>query len=147
MTIPPKITIIYASRKGKTKLMAEAIAEGATSVPGINILIKDIFYAVPEDVKDADAILIGGSPQSQAPPRSLSFLEDLGKQDLKDKVGITFGPCGPGGESGPLRRKMESVGLNIVEPSEDLGMASKEKAIEACFMLGRSVAQGIKDWS
>jgi flavodoxin I len=153
MTIPPKIAIIYASRRGKTKLMAEAIAEGATSIPGIKILIKEISYAVPEDVKDADAILIGGSPQNQSPPRSLSsFIEDLGKLDLKDKVGIAFGSCGPGDERGPLKMKMESFGLNIIEPGEDIGMtsfgmASEERAIKACFMLGRSVAQGIKGWS
>jgi NAD(P)H dehydrogenase (quinone) len=153
MTVPPKIAIIYASQMGETKLMAEAIAEGATSIPGIKILIKEISYAVPEDVKDADAILIGGSPQNHAPQRSLSsFIEGLAKLDLKDKVGVAFGSCSSGEERGPLKKKMESFGLNLIEPGEDLGMASagmasQEKAIKACFMLGRSVAQGVKGWS
>ena len=39
----PKIAIIYASQSGKTKRMAEAIANGAKSVEGVDVLLKKVF--------------------------------------------------------------------------------------------------------
>jgi flavodoxin I len=57
----PKIAIIYASGMGRTKLMAEAIANGAKTINGVDVLLKDAYDASVEDVKDADAIVLGGS--------------------------------------------------------------------------------------
>ena len=57
----PKIAIIYASGMGRTKQMAEAIANGAKTIDGVDVLLKDAYDASSEDVKDADAVVLGGS--------------------------------------------------------------------------------------
>ena len=57
----PKIAIIYASRTGKTKKMAEAIANGAKTIEGTEVVLKDVFKAVPNDVLNVNAIVLGGS--------------------------------------------------------------------------------------
>ena len=57
----PKLAIIYASGLGRTKTMAEAIANGAMTIDGVNVLLKDAYDTKLEDVKDADALILGGS--------------------------------------------------------------------------------------
>ena len=57
----PKIAIIYGSGMGRTRQMAEAIANGAKTINGVDVLLKDAYDASSEDVKDADAIVLGGS--------------------------------------------------------------------------------------
>jgi flavodoxin I len=145
MSVPPKISIIYSSGMGKTKLIAEAIAEGATSIPGVNILIKDVSLAGPGDLKDADAILIGGSANNPYHKYIDSLLDKMEELDLKDRVGVAFGSMGCGAEDiSPISQKMQSIGLDLIEPGEELRKAPKEKAMREYFMLGRHVAKGIK---
>ena len=37
----PKMAIIYASGLGRTKTMAEAISNGAMTIPGVEVVLKD----------------------------------------------------------------------------------------------------------
>jgi len=146
MTILPKITIIYASKEGGTKLMAEAMAEGAKSIPGIKILLKDISYAVPEDVKDADAIILGSSAYDNSLAQYLdSCLGETENLGLRGKIGVAFGSCASG--DGPLNvaTKLRSSGLRVISPCED--GTQKDKGLREFFMLGRSVAEGIRNGS
>ena len=46
----PKISIIYASGMGRTRQMAEAIANGAKTIDGVDVLLKDAYDASMEDV-------------------------------------------------------------------------------------------------
>ncbi|HWQ19028.1 MAG TPA: flavodoxin domain-containing protein, partial [Methanotrichaceae archaeon] len=95
MSLLPKMAIIYASGLGRTRLMAESIAEGAKTVSGIEILLKEVPYAIPDDVKDADAILLGGSTYNHKLIESMNaYLGSLGKLDLKGKLGLAFGSYG-----------------------------------------------------
>lgn len=54
-----KILILYYSRSGNTKKMAELVAEGAQTQPGVEILIKPIVECPPGEWGTFDAILIG----------------------------------------------------------------------------------------
>jgi flavorubredoxin len=146
MAILPKITIIYASKKGGTRHMAEAMAEGAKSIPGIKILLKDISYAVPEDVKDADAILLGGSTYDNSLAKCLdSFLREMEKMNLQGKIGVAFGSYASGEGSLNVATKLRSSGLRVISPCED--GTQKDKGLREFFMLGRSVAEGIRSSS
>ncbi len=53
-----KILIIYHSRSGSTKKMAELVADGAKSA-GAEVVLKPIDKAVPSDMLDADGVVIG----------------------------------------------------------------------------------------
>jgi flavodoxin I len=146
MTAHPKIAIIYASGMGRTQLMAEAIAEGARTVNGIDILLKDVSLAVPEDIKDASAILLGGSTYNHKLIGSMrSFLDRIKDIDLKGKVGVAFGSYGWSGEGVPaIMDWMKSKGMNPVEPSLSVHQLPNEKVIQDFFMLGQVVAEGTK---
>jgi len=146
MAAHPKIAIIYASGMGRTQLMAEAMAEGARTVNGIDILLKDVSLAVPEDIKDADAILLGGSTYNHKLIESMwSFLDKAKGIDLKGKVGVAFGSYGWSGEGVPAMVDwMKSKGMNLVEPGLSVQQVPNEKVIQVFFMLGRVVAEGIK---
>jgi flavorubredoxin len=99
----PKITIIYASQSGKTKRMAEAIANGAKSVKGVDVLLKNVFQAKPDDVLDADAVVLGGSTYNSKLIKTMDpFLAQLEKLDLKGKLGVAFGSYGWSGEGVPI---------------------------------------------
>ena len=55
-----KITIIYDTLSGHTKKMAEAVTEGARLTEGIDVILKHIDEAVPEDLLSEGVII--GSP-------------------------------------------------------------------------------------
>src|SRR5512137_228714 len=114
----PKIAIIYASGMGRTRQMAEAIANGAKTIDGVDVLLKDAYDASSEDVTDADAIVLGGSTYNYKLIKSMDpFLKQIEKLDLKGKVGVAFGSYGWSGESIPtLISRMKSFGMRVIEP-------------------------------
>jgi len=141
----PKIAIIYASGMGRTKKMAEAIANGAMTIEGTQVLLKDAFDALPEDVSDADAIVLGGSTYNYKLIRSMDpFLKELAKLDLKGKVGLAFGSHGWSGEGVPtLIARMKSFGMSVIEPGIAVVQVPTKEDIEKCFRLGRTIATGL----
>jgi flavodoxin I len=141
----PKISIIYASGMGRTRQMAEAIANGAKTIDGVEVLLKDAYDASMEDVKDADAIVLGGSTYNYKLIKSMDpFLKQIEKLDLKDKIGVAFGSYGWSGESIPtLISRMKSFGMKVIEPGTIAIQVPDAATIEKCFHLGRTVAQGL----
>jgi len=141
----PKMAIIYGSGLGRTKQMAEAIADGARTIEGVDLVLKDVYDAAPEDVKDADAILLGGSTYNYKLIKAMNpFLDKMNGLDLKGKVGVAFGSYGWSGEGVPtLIKRMKSFGMNVIEPGVTAKQVPDADAIERCFRLGRTVAQGV----
>ena len=141
----PKMAIIYATGMGRTKTMAEAIANGAMTIEGVDVVLKDAYDALPEDVKDAGAIVLGGSTYNYKLIKAMDpFLKELAKLDLKGKVGAAFGSYGWSGESVPtLIARMKSFGMNVIEPGTTVVQVPKKEDIEKCFKLGRMIATGL----
>ena len=141
----PKIVIIYGSGMGRTRQMAEAIANGAKTINGVDVLLKDAYDASSEDVKDADAIVLGGSTYNYKLIKSMDpFLKQIEKLDLKNKIGVAFGSYGWSGESIPtLISRMKSFGMKVIEPGTIAIQVPDAATIEKCFRLGRTVAQGL----
>ncbi len=54
-----KILVTYHSLSGNTERMAEAVAAGARSVPGTEVLLKRVGQVVAEDLFSADAVVVG----------------------------------------------------------------------------------------
>ncbi|HDS05698.1 MAG TPA: flavodoxin, partial [Deltaproteobacteria bacterium] len=54
-----KILIIYHSQTGNTKKMAEAVAEGAWAVEGVEVILKKAADATLEDLFEADGLAVG----------------------------------------------------------------------------------------
>jgi len=86
-----KVFVIYDTKHGNTKLVAEKILEGISEVKGIETAISDVEEVDLERVADYDAILIGSPNHWGGPVRGINKLIDkLGKLDLKAKWVAVF---------------------------------------------------------
>ena len=59
--VPPavKILVAYHSLSGNTERMAEAVVDGAKSVPGTVVLMKRVGQVTADDLFSSDAIIVG----------------------------------------------------------------------------------------
>lgn len=54
-----KVLVTYHSLSGNTERMAEAVADGARSLPGAEVLLKRVGQVTAEDLLSADAVVVG----------------------------------------------------------------------------------------
>jgi flavorubredoxin len=86
-----KVFVVYDTKYGNTKLVAEKIVEGMREVEGIETAISDVEEVDLERVADYDAILIGSPNHWGGPVRGIKKLIDkLGKLDLKARWVAVF---------------------------------------------------------
>lgn len=55
----PKVLILYDSVSGNTKKMAEEIEKGVKEVEGVEVVVKHVDDAKPEDLLIYDGIIVG----------------------------------------------------------------------------------------
>jgi len=86
-----KVFVVYDTKYGNTKLVAEKIVEGIREVEGIETAIGDVEEVKLGNLADSDAILIGSPNHMGGPVRGIKKLIDkLGKLDLKAKWVAVF---------------------------------------------------------
>jgi NAD(P)H dehydrogenase (quinone) len=54
-----KVLVTYHSLSGNTERMAEAVADGARSIPGTEVLLKRVGQVTADDLFSSDAVIIG----------------------------------------------------------------------------------------
>lgn len=54
-----KVLVAYHSLSGNTERMAEAVVEGAKSLPGTRVVLKRVGHVTAEDLFSSDALIIG----------------------------------------------------------------------------------------
>lgn len=54
-----KVLIVYTTTSGNTQRMAEAIANGARSVNGAEVVLKEATETIVDDARAADALILG----------------------------------------------------------------------------------------
>jgi NAD(P)H dehydrogenase (quinone) len=99
-----KIIIVVASATGRTARMAEAAAEGAREA-GANASVRKAEDASPEDLEEADAVLLGSGVHMGGMEASMrAFLERTApvwiQGKLVGKLGAAFVSAGAGGRGG-----------------------------------------------
>ena len=59
--VPPlvKVLVTYHSLSGNTERMAEAVADGAKSIPGTEVLLKRVGQVTADDLFSSDALVVG----------------------------------------------------------------------------------------
>ncbi len=91
------ILIAYYSKTAHTQSLAEEVAKGAQSIPGVQVILKRIDQTTTKDLLDADAIIIG-SPVYNAnlAPEVVQFMSTwpFEGNPLKDKIGAGFVTAG-----------------------------------------------------
>ena len=86
-----KVIVIYESRYGNTKLVAEEIVEGMREVEGIEVALSELKEVDLDKILDYHAILIGSPNHFGGPTRSIKkFIDRLGKLTLKKRVFAVF---------------------------------------------------------
>jgi len=90
VTVLTKVLVVYQSKWGNTKIVAEKIVEGLNQAPGIETIISALKEIETDRIVGSDAILIG-SPNhiGRATGGVKKFISQLGKLHLKAK-GIAF---------------------------------------------------------
>ena len=145
-SVMPRILIVYYSHTGNTEKMAEAIAEGARAVQGVEVEPKR--YEAPQRLVDFDAVLIGAPNYHHTMTNNIkNFLEAVAFQniDLKGKIGAAFGSHGWSGEAPRMvleimRNKFE---MQVLKPPLLVKYTPDEEGLQKCRGLGKAVTDEI----
>ncbi|MHA2372347.1 MAG: flavodoxin domain-containing protein [Candidatus Thorarchaeota archaeon] len=102
-----KAIIVFESKYGNTKRLAELIIEGMEQTGDIECALKSISDIHTTDLCDYDVILFGCPNHSQAPSRGImTFIERAGIVGLDKQVGAAFDTY-TGGNKGVALKQLE----------------------------------------
>ena len=86
-----KVIVVYESKYGNTKQVAETIIEGINEIQKIEAVLGEPKRVELTEVLDSDVILIGSPNHFGGPTRGIKkFIDKLGKLPLKDKMFAVF---------------------------------------------------------
>lgn len=142
-----KILILYYSRTGNTQKMADAVAEGARAVQGVEVELKH--YATPEKLADFDAVVVGVPTYHHDMTVGMKnlFEEAAVKNiNLKDTIGATFGSYGWSGEAPRLVLEImkNKFNMHIMEPPLLIKYTPDQAGSEKCKEFGRKIAEELQ---
>jgi len=158
------ILVIYHSKDGHTKKMAEYVAEGSSEIPIIEIKIKSINEANKDDIYWADGIAAGSPTQlGTVSVEMKKFWEDLLPewQKIDGKIGCAFSSEGGWGGGAELTCQalltiMMNYGFLVFGVTDYVGKQftlhygatqagepREEKEIASCRRLGRRLAEWV----
>lgn len=143
-----KVLIVYYSKTGHTKKMAEAIARGSKKVKDIEVILKNVENASNKDLLEADAIVLGSPSYFRLPAWPIKkfideSIEIYGR--LRGKIGGVFSSAG--GKKGAkiciqgLKDMLEEHGVKIVEEGIYAIESPNEQEVEECEKYGETIAK------
>ena len=140
----PKTLILYDTRTGNTDRMAHAVAEGAKSVDGVEVVLKRIAEGVGE-LADADGVILGSPTHNAKPSRAMrKLLSNLSEVPLKGRVGGAFGSYGWSGEApGIIAGALRGQGVRVIGDAVRVKRSPGANDLTRCKDLGRTVAESI----
>lgn len=143
-----KVLIVYHSQTGNTRKMADAVAQGAKSIEGVDVILKKAADSTTEDLLSADGLAIGT-------PENFGYMSGMVKdffdrtyEDAQEKVFrkpfVVFISAGNDG-TGALRA-IERIALGykfktVYQPVIAKGKITQE-ILDQCFELGATLAGG-----
>ncbi|MCX8110733.1 MAG: NAD(P)H-dependent oxidoreductase [Syntrophorhabdaceae bacterium] len=155
-----QVLVMYYTRGGNTKKLAEAIAKGVSGVEGVRCVLKSVDEVTKEDFLSSDGI-IAGSPVyfgTMAAEMKAVFDRFVGiRKQMADKVGAAFATSGDptGGKETTIFSIIQALliyGMIIVgDPMDATGHygvacagTPDEKTITNAIKLGQRVASLVK---
>lgn len=141
-----KVLIVFSSRTGETKKIAELIAEGIR-LSMIDVTLKDVTeLKKAEELDGYDAYVFGSSTyHGEMMNRMKTFLFLAERADLKGKAGGAFGSYGWSGEAAErIFATMKNVyGMQVVSGPLMLKDAAIGGAIKMAQEYGKEIAAKI----
>ena len=93
----PKVLIIYSSRSGNTKKLAEAVASGVKEVAGVECEFKGVSEVSNGDLAAADGIIVGSPVYFGTMSAEVKEMFDKSvaiRRRLEGKIGAAFATSG-----------------------------------------------------
>jgi len=140
------IIVLYDSRTGNTKKVAEAIAQGVKNVSGTLVAVKSVEEVSVEEVIEADGYAFGSpSHFGIMSGRVLTFLTNLysSREKIAGKPVAVF-TTGAGGQVSVLENINRVIGNfnpQFIMPGLAVGGKPKETDIQQAIKLGEKIAQ------
>jgi flavodoxin len=150
-----RVIVVYDTKYGNTKLVAEKIAAGTGEGEGIETAISDVEETDPKDAVDYDAIVIGSPTHFGGPARGINkFIDKLGKLDLKANWVAVFETY-LGDDFEKSVKKMEQrlsakvPRLKLITPGlsirvDDMKGPVTEGELRKCVEFGKKIATQLK---
>ena len=150
-----KVIVVYESKYGNTKLVAEKIVEGVREVSGIEAVLNELKGVNKSRLAEFDVILVGSPNHIGRPTGGIKrFINELGKLNLTGKAVAVFDTY-IGKDYEKAVRKMEkqisekAPGLKLAAPGLSIrveGMKGpiSEGELPKCKEFGGKVANQIK---
>ncbi len=140
----PTLLILYNTKTGNTEKMAQAVEQGAKTIPNVQVTLT--YHAIPEELRKADAVIIGAPTYNHRITLDIQTLLERAAQanvTLKDKTFAAFGSYGWSGEAPEqtleiLKNRFQA---NTIEPPILANYTPGESVLQQCRELGKKVAQ------
>jgi flavodoxin len=133
MRVLSKVIIVYESKYGNTKHVAEKIIEGIRKIEGIDADLNELREVDLEKILEYDMILLGSPNHMGGPTRNIKkFIENLGKLNLKGKRISAFDTY-MGKDFEKAVKKMET---RIREKTPDLKLVTPGLSVRVQGMKG-----------
>jgi len=161
----PKVLIIYDSVSGNTKKMAEEVEKGVKEVEGVEVTLKHVDEAKPEDLLNYDGIIVGSPAYCGTLTWKLKKFFDesvsVAWGKVKGKIGAAFSSSGGlgGGNEATLYSILtilmnygylvfglpdySAPGVTAHYGAVSVGYP-KEAEQKACRLLGKQMAEYVK---
>ncbi|MFB0558508.1 MAG: flavodoxin family protein [Candidatus Bathyarchaeia archaeon] len=151
-----KIFIVYDTRYGNTKRVAETIVEGINEIGRVEAVLKEPDQIEPEEVLDYDLILIGSPNHYGGPTRGIrEFIDGLEEIGLEGKVGAVFDTYLGAGFFEKAAKRMEkrinekAPGLKLIVPGLSVRVEKSrgpiaEGELPKCRDFGKKIVNQLK---
>ena len=140
----PKAIIIYETRTGSTKSLAEAIREGM-KLSGLETTLKTTNEVELLELANYEGVVLGAPTYHKDMIGTMkTFLFKLEQANLKGKIGAAFGAWGWSGEAVEMiGETMKHIyGMDVVEPRGRL--MGKTSGAGQYKEFGKKIAEKIK---
>ena len=147
-----RVIVVYESKYGNTKLVAETIIEGMNEIEKTETVLKEVGDVEPEETRGYDVVLVGSPNHFGGPTRGVKkFIDKLGKLGLEGKVGAVFDTY-MGGDFNKAVKKMEKrisekvPGLKLIAPGLSIRVQGSkgpiaEGELPKCKEFGNKIAK------
>ncbi|MFA7148716.1 MAG: FAD-dependent oxidoreductase, partial [Syntrophomonadaceae bacterium] len=150
----PKIVLAYISIYGFTKMLADMLAEGVSTIGDFDIqtfsLVEDkleddeLLDRIAAAIAEADGLLLGSNTvNGDALPQVWRLLGRLSPITHGDKVAMAFGAYGWSGEAVPsIENRLRALRMKVL-PGYRVNFKPSERNLEDAFNLGMDFARAV----
>lgn len=141
------LLVFYLSAYGNTRRMAEALATGAESIPGVRVSLYDLEGSEADIfidlIEEADGLAFGSPTiNGDAVKPIWDLLSSLTSVNIKGKLGAAFGSYGWSGEAVRLiEDRLRGLKLRVPLEGLRLKLVPDADELEKCRNLGESLAR------